>query len=333
MTAPIPAGSPRVVCFGVVVADVFVPPLERLPAAGELLTTDDFLIEPGGCAANVAIALGKLGVPAAVGGRVGDDVFGELVRRDLAARGVDTTGILTTAGIGTSKTVIIPVVGEDRRYLHTFGANAVLAADDIAATPFATAEVIYVGGYLILPALRDDELARLLEEARARGATVILDVVAPSRTELSLSAVSRLLPLADYFIPNLDEARSLTGRADPEQQAEQLIAHGARTVMIKLGEEGLYVRSEEGSFELPAPPVHVVEPSGAGDAFAAGLAVGILEGWDIERKARFASVMGASACSALGCADGVFTRSEADEYLAAHPLPLRAGTTIVGNDL
>ncbi len=326
MTAPNPACSPRVVSFGVVVADVFVPPLQRLPDAGELLTTDDFLIEPGGCAANVAIALGKLGVPAAVGGRVGDDVFGALVKRDLDARGVDTTGILTTAGIGTSKTVIIPVVGEDRRYLHTFGANAALAADDLAATAFATAEVIYIGGYLILPALREDELARLLEEARARGATVILDVVAPSRTELSLSAVSRLLPLADYFIPNLDEARSLTGRDDPAAQAEELIAHGAHTVMVKLGDKGLYVRSEEGSFELAAPRVHVVEPSGAGDAFAAGLALGILEDWELERKARFASVMGASACTALGCADGVFTRAEADEYLAGHPLPLRAGT-------
>ncbi len=312
------------VCFGVVVADVFVPPLERLPAAGELLTTADFLIEPGGCAANVAVALAKLGVPAAVGGRVGDDVFGELVKRDLAAHGVDTSGVLTTSGIGTSKTVIIPVVGEDRRYLHTFGANARLAADDIAATAFATAEVIYVGGYLILPSLRDDELARRLEEARARGARIILDVVSPSRNDQSLAAMSRLLPLADYFIPNLDEARALTGRAEPELQAEQFIAHDARTVMIKLGENGLYVRSGEGSFELPAPPVHVVEPSGAGDAFAAGLAVGMLEGWELERTARFASVMGASACRALGCADGVFTRPEADAFLAVHPLPTRA---------
>ena len=67
-------------------------------------------------------------------------------------------------------------------------------------------------------------------------------------------------------------------------------------------------------------PCSVVEPSGAGDAFAAGLAVGMLEGWELERKARFASVMGGSACTALGCADGVFTRAEADAFLAAHPL-------------
>jgi sugar/nucleoside kinase (ribokinase family) len=315
----------RVVCFGILVADVFVPPLERLPTAGELLTTADFLIEPGGCAANVAIALTRLGVGTAVGGRVGDDVFGEFVTGDLTARGLDTSGILTTPGIGTSKTVIIPVVDEDRRYLHTLGANAELVAADLAATKFATAEVIYVGGYLILPALRADELAVRLAEARSAGATVILDVVAPAGGDVSLDEVRPLLPVADYFVPNLDEARVLTGEDDPRLQAERLLEHGARTVMIKLGERGLFVRGEAGSFELEAPPVHVVEPSGAGDAFAAGLAVGILEGWDLERLARFASVLGGSACTSLGCADGVFTRSEADEFLAGHPLPLRAG--------
>ena len=62
----------------------------------------------------------------------------------------------------------------------------------------------------------------------------------------------------------------------------------------------------------------VVEPSGAGDAFAAGLIVGILEGWDIERTVRFASVTGASACTALGSWGGVFSRGEAETFLATH---------------
>jgi sugar/nucleoside kinase (ribokinase family) len=315
----------RVACFGILVADVFVPPLDELPAAGQLVSTDDFLIATGGCAANVALALRRLGVPVAVGGRVGDDVFGELVRRDLSAQGVDTRGVLTTPGIGTSKTVVVPVVGEDRRFLHTFGANAALAADDILAAPFATAEVIYVGGYLILPSLREDELAQRLGEARARGATVILDVVAPSGTRPSLAAVSGLLPHVDYFVPNHDEARAITGEDDPRRQAELFGERGARTVMVKLGERGLYVRSGAGSFALDAPPVEIVEPSGAGDAFAAGLAAGILEHWPLERTAGFASVLGASACTALGCGAGVFTREQAEAFASQHPLPARAG--------
>ncbi len=309
-------------------ADVFVPPVERMPDAGELLASDDFLVEPGGCAANVAVALRKLGVDVSVSGRVGDDLFGEMVRRDLSALGIDTSGVLTTAGLGTSKTVIIAVVGEDRRFLHAFGANAALAAGDIAVAAFEMADVIYIGGYLMLPAMRERELAPRLAGARARGAKTILDVATPAGGRPSLEAASRLLPHVDYFVPNIDEAFALTGESDPVCQAAKLIEHGAVTVLIKLGAQGIYVRSPDDAFELDAPTVTVVEPSGAGDAFAAGLAVGILEGWDLRTTVRFASVIGASACTALGCAAGIFSRPEADMFAAEHPLELRAGKGI-----
>ena len=67
-----PEADAPALCVGILVADVVVPPLARLPAAGELIASEDFLVQPGGCAANSAIALRKLGVDAAVVGRVGD---------------------------------------------------------------------------------------------------------------------------------------------------------------------------------------------------------------------------------------------------------------------
>ena len=138
--------------------------------------------------------------------------------------------------------------------------------------------------------------------------------------------MSGLLPHVDYFVPNHDEARAITGEDEPRRQAELFAGAGARTVMVKLGERGLYVRSGAGSFALDAPPVEIVEPSGAGDAFAAGLAFGILEHWPLERTAGFASVLGASACTALGCGAGVFTREQAEAFVSQHPLPVRPGS-------
>ena len=310
-----------VVCVGVLVADVFVPPLARLPAAGELVTTDDFLVAPGGCAANSAIALGRLGVPAAVCGRVGDDIFGEMLVRDLRRRGVDTHAVAITESTATSKTVIVPVKGEDRRFIHSFGANAALTAADIPPGLLENAAVIYVGGYLILPGLRGDELVPRLRAARAAGARIVLDVAFPPDCPAPLETIRALLPLADYFVPNEDEAFALTGERVPRAQADVLRTHGARTVVIKRGQLGVHVRSDDDAFDVAAPQVDVIEPSGAGDAFAAGLIVGIQEGWDLVRAMGFACVVGGSACTALGGWAGVFSRSEADEYIAAHSLP------------
>ncbi len=313
-----------VLCVGILVADIVVPPLERLPEPGELVATEDFLIQPGGCAANTAISLAKLGVPAGVCGRVGDDVFAGVVLRDLHAHGVDTRAISAVAGLGTSKSVIVPVRGDDRRFIHTFGANAALAAADIPADLVRSASVIYVGGYLVLPGLLQGELAGKLREARSHGARIVLDVAVPSEHPgLSLAAISELLPLADYFVPNDDEGRALTGEDDPARQAKAFLNAGARTVVIKLGARGAHVQTREVAFDLPAPRVEVVEPSGAGDAFAAGLVVGMLENWPLERSIRFASVTGASACTALGCWAGVFSRHEAETYLATQDLPAR----------
>jgi len=304
-----------VVCAGIVVVDVFVPPLPRLPDPGELVATDDFVVETGGCAANTAIALARLGVRPTVVAKVGGDLFGDFVRDELIADGVDVSGIGRAPDLGTSKTVIVPVSGEDRRFIHSFGANATLCAADIAAAIVTAPDVLYIGGFLVLPALRQDELAAQLRRARQARTRVVLDVVAPLGRALSLDDVAGVLAEVDYFVPNDDEAAALTGASDPRRQAERLLELGAGTVIVTMGEQGLIAAGPDGSIELPAPHVDVVDPSGAGDAFAAGLVYGLLEGWALPRCLEFASVIGARACTRLGCTAGLPTRAEADGYL------------------
>jgi sugar/nucleoside kinase (ribokinase family) len=306
---------PRVVCAGIVVADVFVPPLARLPEPGELVATDDFVVETGGCAANTAIALARLGIRPVVVAKVGDDLFGAFVVQELAAAGVDVSGIGRAPGLGTSKTVIVPVRGDDRRYIHTFGANTALAAADLGAALSPPPEILSIGGYLVLPSLRQDELVAQLAAARRAGARTVLDVVAPAGRPLSVSDVAGVLSQVDYFLPNDDEAGALTGESDPRLQAERLLELGAGTVVVTLGERGLLAMNGGETIELPAAAVEVVEPSGAGDAFAAGLICGLLEGLGLRRSLELASVVGASACTRIGCTAGLYTRTQADTHL------------------
>lgn len=309
------SARPRVLCAGILVADLVIAPLPELPAPGELVASEDFLLTPGGCAANVALSLSKLGVPSAVAGCVGADFFGDFLEGELRGLGVDTRGLRRSDDRGTSKTVILPVAGEDRRFVHSFGANADFTVDHVDDSLLADCDVFYLGGYLVLPAVSAPALAQLCATARAQGARTVLDVVVPRGAAVSLDSVREILPHVDFFVPNEDEARALTGETGLHRQAARLVEAGSGTVIVTRGTEGAVLRSREDLLEVPAPRVESVEQSGAGDAFSAGLIAALLAGLDVERTVRFASVVGASATTALGCTAGVFSRSQAEQFL------------------
>src|SRR5215831_6087931 len=102
MTAPT-----DVLCAGIIVADHVSSPITHLPAAGELVLADQLLLTIGGCAANVAVDLTKMGVAAAVVGRVGADIFGTVVADLLRAQRVDVSSMTVTPGRDTSQTLIV----------------------------------------------------------------------------------------------------------------------------------------------------------------------------------------------------------------------------------
>src|SRR6185503_13455144 len=104
-----------VLCAGIIVADHVCTPISHLPAAGELVQADSMLLTIGGCAANAAVDLVKMGVNTRVVGRVVADL--------LRDEGVDVSGLQFSASADTSQTLIVNVAGEDRRFVHSFGAN------------------------------------------------------------------------------------------------------------------------------------------------------------------------------------------------------------------
>jgi sugar/nucleoside kinase (ribokinase family) len=309
-----------VLCAGIIVADHVSSPISHLPAAGELVLADQLILTIGGCAANVAVDLVKLGVPARVCGLVGDDVFGRVVREMLAERGVDVSGVGVRPGADTSQTLIVNVKNEDRRFVHTFGANALFTAEDV---PTAGSEgILYLGGYLVLPGVKPEALAAAFRAARGRGMRTVLDVVTPGPAEY-LSRLEVVLPEVDVFLPNDHEGKLITGLEEPLAQAERFRAMGAGTVIITQGERGSVLVSEglrlrAGTYRMP-----FVDGTGGGDAFAAGYMAGMLAGKDAEGCLRLASAAGASCVRAIGTTAGVFTRAEAEAFLAANELAVQ----------
>ncbi len=311
----------EVLCAGIVVADHVSSPIAGLPTAGELVMAENMLLTIGGCAANAAVDLAKMGVRSAVVGCVGDDVFGRVVVEMLRDAGVDVSHVRAKAGAATSQTMIVNVASEDRRFIHTFGANGEFSPADIPASALAACKVLYLGGYLLMPNLRQEELVPVFAAARAKGVKTVLDVAIPRPGEY-VSRLDKLLPHVDVFLPNNHEGELITGEKDPWRQADFFQRLGADTTVITMGEGGAVlvrqnVRLRSGVFKVP-----YVDGSGGGDAFDAGYIYGLLYDKTPEDCLRVASALGASCVRALGTTPGVFTREECEAFLRANELKI-----------
>jgi sugar/nucleoside kinase (ribokinase family) len=311
--------SVEVLCAGIVVADHVCTPVSHVPAAGELVMADGMLLTIGGCAANAAVDLTKMGVRAAVAGRVGADAFGRLVTELLHENGVDVSAITTSRSAATSQTMIVNVQGQDRRFIHTFGANAEFAAADIPMRLVERCRVLYVGGYLLMPGMRQEELLPLFAAARARGVKTVLDVAIPAPGKY-VDRLEKLLPHVDVFLPNHHEGTVITGESDPVKQAEFFQRLGCGTAIITMGSDGAVLVQPNRRLRCGVYTVPFVDGSGGGDAFDAGYIYGLLRGLDTEDCLRIASALGASCVRAIGTTPGVFTRPECEEFLGEQSL-------------
>ena len=317
MSQPNPAFD--CLCLGIVVADHVCEPISHLPNAGELVLTPRTHLSIGGCAANVAVDLVRLGRKAAVIGCVGDDPFGRFVIDALGHAGVDVHQIARLSGETTSTSMILNVRGEDRRFIHTPGANARLEGDEISADLLKQTRAVYVGGYGLSDQPAPEKIATLFRAARALGVKTALDVVVPQGKDCWIS-LEPVLPWTDVFLPNEDESRAITGLAEPAEQARAFRKAGAETVVITCGQSGCAVASPIGDFRAPAFVSEFVDGTGAGDAFAAGYIHALLQGGDVRDCVHAGTALGASCVRATGATTGVFDATALAEFLNSHPL-------------
>lgn len=311
-------------CAGILVADTFCGPMPQLPREGQLLAIDSMPSKAGGCAANVAIDLSKQGIAVDVVGCLGSDPSAKILLTGLEEHGVGCGHIAYTGELPTSKTVILLVEGEDRRYIHVFGANKAFTVGHIDRDWVSGLKVFYLGGLCAMPAIQPDELRDLLAFCRKNGIITVVDVVVPQDFS-GTDALKALLPHIDYFLPNDDEAQLITGQADPLDQLRTLNSYGANAVIITQGTSGA-VAAQGGEFwKTEAYPVQAVDPSGAGDAYAAGVITGILRGWEMPEILRYAAALGGSATLAVGTTDSVITDRQAEEFVASNAMSVDHG--------
>jgi ribokinase len=281
-----------------------------LPRPGSTVQGDAFQESTGGKGANQAVAAARLGAHPALIARVGSDQRGESIIGRLAEESVDATYVVRDADAPTGVALVMVDASGEKQILTAPGANGRLTQKDVAnaAELFATAKVVLL--QLEVPLDTTEAAARL---GRAAGARVVLDP-APA-----VPLGEDLLRDVHVIRPNASEAEVLTGievndRRSAQRAAENLMRRGVGAACVG-APGGNLLLWPGGDLWLPHLPVDAVDATGAGDAFAAALAVEILLGRDLPSAARFANAAAALATTRVGAQAGLARREEVERLL------------------
>ncbi len=261
-----------------------------------------------GAESNLAIGLSRLGHAAGWFSRVGDDEFGRAIVFRIRGEGVDTSHVVSDASAPTGLVIrerreVGPI---EQVYYRRGSAASRLSPADLDASYVSNARFLHLTG--ITPALSQscrETVFAAADIARAAGVKVVLDPNYRSKLWDPPEARDIIRSLAshcDILLPGMDEAQLLTGFSDPEMAARELHALGPELVVIKLGAEGALALHSDGQvLRSPAIPVErIVDPVGAGDAFAAGLLTGLLRAFPLEDALALANRCGALALTSPG---------------------------------
>ncbi len=305
--------QPDIVVIGSLNADL-VQKVDRLPQPGETIVGGSLETFSGGKGANQAYAAGRMDARASMIGQVGHDSLASLLLESLRSAGVATGGV-GVADRSTGAAVILVLPSGENVIVISPGANATvtpeLAAERLSDLPAGA----YLLAQLEIPV---ESVQRALTEAKARGATTVLDP-APAR-----HLPPDLLRHVDYLTPNETETRTLLGEPDLALEddkdvrtaAQRLLALGPRAAVLKLGARGCLIATEEASHRVQGFLVDAVDTTAAGDVFNAAFATALAEGQSVAAAARFANAAAALSVTRPGAQNSVPLRHDVERFLS-----------------
>ncbi len=277
-----------------------------------------------GAESNVAIGLARLGHVVRWLSALGDDPFGRRIVKTLQGENVDVSQVIWSVTNPTA------VMFKSRRghaepsvhYYRSQSAFSQLTETSFDPQTWRDAKILYLTG--ITPALSDGCLAlvkAMMLDARENGMRVWFDPNYRRKLwsqERARDVLLELLPHVNCILAGLPEGALLTRETDPVKISEKLRSLGPEMVVIKAGEGGAHALTADGASYATAFGLRqMVDPIGAGDAFAAGYLSAHLNGLSVAECLRHGNAAGAIVCQADGDWEGLPTRAELDEYLGS----------------
>ncbi len=322
---------------------------------GKLTDVGAAVLAPGGCVSNVGLALHHLGTPVRLLGKVGDDPFGRILL-DFYAQTDLGAGMLISAGETTSYSIVISQPGSDRILLHCPGTNHTMSAAEIVEQDLTGAAIFHFGYPPLMRRMYQNEgaaLAQIFQMVKAQAIFTSLDMARPDPMSEAGQIdwqviVRRTLPFVDAFLPSIEELLFMLDRERYEhlrqrygdehlirgvdgplieELVERLFLWGAAMVVVKMGDQGLYLgtTADPSRWETlatiipaladpvwhgrrlfaPCYEVDVAGTTGAGDATIAGFLLGLLAGGDPAETLRGAVAVGACSVEQVDATSGI----------------------------
>ncbi len=286
---------------------------------GPLEDAGAFLKRTAGAETNVAIGLARLGLKVGWASRLGTDMMGRYLNREMTAEGIHCSQVTLTSSQPTGFMIKGSVTdGSDPpiEYHRKGSAASHMGPDDIDHAWLLSARHLHATGVFAAISATTLPLSRTsMDIMRAAGRTVSFDpnlrpALWASPADM-VAAINDLAARADWVLPGLEEGRLLTGEETAEGIAGFYRKRGAKLVVVKLGARGAYFDGEGGTGQVPGFPVEkIVDTVGAGDGFAVGVISGLLAGLDVAAAVRRGAWIGARAVQVLGDSEGLPSRAE-----------------------
>jgi sugar/nucleoside kinase (ribokinase family) len=304
--------APRILCAGIIVLDE-VFRVAEFPKPDGKVQAEGFFVVNGGCAANAAVAIARLGGRAALagpmGGPAGEDDNGDRVLRALKREEIDCSACQRVDGLATALSAIVINARGDR--------TIVTYRDErIAATaPADPAAVVALADAVLADNRYPEFVQPICEAARRRGLPVVLDGDRPTFVE------DPLFRLASHVIFSSECLRETTGLADLGDGLRRIARHSGAFLAVSNGPDDI-VYLEAGMLRsLPVFAVKAVDTLGAGDAFHGGFVLGLAEGQNEVAAMRFGAAAAGIKCSRIGGSAGCPSRAEVEAFLAQQGAP------------
>jgi ribokinase len=300
---------------------------KRIPAPGETLKGEKFQTFHGGKGANQAVAVARLGYPVNMIGKVGDDDFGDRLRRGLRDVKVGIESVSTAKGLSSGVALITVDATGQNSITVIPGANDRLLPRDLEK---CLPQLRSAGMILTQLEIPMETVEYLCATARRFDIPVVLDP-APARP-----IPRKVLRNVTYLTPNETETCALCGLAPGDltpanvaSVAELLLRSGPSSIIVKMGSRGAYIAGADGLRRMvPTFKVKAVDSTAAGDAFNAGLAVGLVRGMSLADAARYGAAVGALSATRAGAQTSMPSGREVARLLhSANGKPARVRQT------